>query len=305
MPSLNLSWSCPTCKYTLPTLLRLDDSISEIRKSNDERLSKLETEVEGIDHKIETKTIEKMKQTKEELIEELSRDLTNKMDIRIKEQDDRKTRNHNLMIYNLSESISENPEIRKDTDIKLMTEISSSLGLDISIKTGFRIGNRGRNKTRPYKIILDNKKDRRNLLVEAKNIRAKAPPHLKQVIIAADYTPQQREERKELMQELNTARLTNKDAKIRDGKIIYGDKSREETKYHEKAANVKRITEQTSRKTLADQIPINKTIDTNLLSETVANYMDITLLNTDATVIGGITSENFTEEPTSPDVKRA
>ena len=41
-----------------------------------------------------------MKQTKEEIIEELTLDLNKKTDIRIKEQDDRKTRNQQLMIYN-------------------------------------------------------------------------------------------------------------------------------------------------------------------------------------------------------------
>ena len=41
-PGLNLSWTCPTCKYTLPTLLRLDSSVAEIKKTNNERLTKLE-----------------------------------------------------------------------------------------------------------------------------------------------------------------------------------------------------------------------------------------------------------------------
>ena len=63
----------------------------------------------------------------------------------------------------------------KETDLQRMTQLSSSIALLIIIKTGFRIGNRARDKTRPYKIILDIKKERRNLLIVVKKNHNQCP----------------------------------------------------------------------------------------------------------------------------------
>ena len=75
-PSLNLSWSCPTCKYTLPTLLRLNSTVTEIKTANDERLMKLELEMAEmdlkIDDKVEENLDEKIDNMKKQIQESLS-----------------------------------------------------------------------------------------------------------------------------------------------------------------------------------------------------------------------------------------
>ena len=118
-PGLNLSWTCPTCKYTLPTLLRLDSSVSQIKKTNNERLTKLELNMVELaikmDEKIEHEIKAKIDNLKDEIIDKLANELNKKKkkDSREKEINDRKRRSQNLMIYNLPESKNDNPDQRK------------------------------------------------------------------------------------------------------------------------------------------------------------------------------------------------
>ena len=223
-PGLNLSWTCPTCRYTLPTLLRLDSSLADIKKNNDERLTKLELDMAEMDIKLEAKletcTNEKLVKIKQDIEKSLTDHLDRKIDMRIREHDDRKTRSSNLMVYNLPESNNTIPKERKLSDESLIKQIATNLGIEIDMLNGFRIGTKTPGKLRPYKIILDSKKTRRDLLINAKYIKDKVSSDLKNVIITADLTPTQREERKILMKELENARKEFPGAKIRDGKII-------------------------------------------------------------------------------------
>ena len=77
---MNLSWSCATCKYTKPTLLRLDESINTIKITNEERLTKLEKSMESVDNKISKKWEENSKQLKENLIKEYKHDMISEID---------------------------------------------------------------------------------------------------------------------------------------------------------------------------------------------------------------------------------
>ena len=223
-PGLNLSLTCPTCKYTLPTLLRLDSSVAEIKKTNNERLTKLELNVAEIDikldKKIEQETKAKIDSLKDEITDKMVNELNEKIDLRVKEIDARKRRSQNLMIYNLPESKDDNSDQRQEFDKNLINEIASSLDVKLDDFKGYRIGIRSTDKIRPLKIVFDNKRNRRDFLSQAKHIRLKAPDKLKKTIITADMTPAQREERKTLLRELEQVRLKHKGAKIRDNKII-------------------------------------------------------------------------------------
>ena len=147
-PSLNLSWSCPTCKYTLPTLLRLNSTVTEIKTANDERLMKLELEMAEmdlkIDDKVEENLDEKIDDMKKQIQELLSTDMNSIIDARIKEIDDRKQHCHNLMLYNLPESNYDNPEQRKHSAIVLTCELAGHLRVKLNSIKGFRIGKRDR-----------------------------------------------------------------------------------------------------------------------------------------------------------------
>lgn len=86
-----------------------------------------------------------------------------------------------------------------------MIGISSSLGLEnLTIVTSYRLGKKVEGKIRPLKIVLDSKAQRKFLLDNAKDIITKAEKCFQRVIIVKDLTPEQRQERRERVQ--NTRR---------------------------------------------------------------------------------------------------
>ena len=91
----------------LPTLRRLDSTVTEIKTANNERLTKLELDITEMDLKIKDKVEEimdgKIDDMKKEIQESISADMNNITDARIKENDDGKLRSHNLMLYRLPE----------------------------------------------------------------------------------------------------------------------------------------------------------------------------------------------------------
>ena len=182
-PGRNLSWTCPTCRYTLPTLLRLDCSRADIKKINDERSTKLELDMAEMDIKLETKietyTNEKLVNTKQDIEESLSADHDKRIDMRIRGYDDRKTRSCNIMVCNLPESNNTEPKERKQPGETRIKQIATFLEIEIDMLKGFRIGTKTPGKIRPYKTILDSKKIRRDLLTNSKYIKDKASGDLK------------------------------------------------------------------------------------------------------------------------------
>ena len=91
----------------LPTLRRLDSTVTEIKTANNERLTKLELDITEMDLKIKDKVEEimdgKIDDIKKEIQGSISADMNNITDARIKENDDGKLRSHNLMLYRLPE----------------------------------------------------------------------------------------------------------------------------------------------------------------------------------------------------------
>ena len=86
---------------------------------------------------------------------------------------------------------------KDELDVKY---ISTKLGLqEIKIVTCFRLGKKQANKTRPLKVILAEKAQRKFMLENAKFIPTKLPPEWKNVIVSKDLTPVQREERKKFI----------------------------------------------------------------------------------------------------------
>ena len=75
--------------------------------------------------------------------------------------------------------------------------ICADLGLSsVSIQTSLRLGRKYDDKTRPLKVILTDKAQRKFILDNAKNIPLKVRSNFSNVIISKDLTPQQREEKR-------------------------------------------------------------------------------------------------------------
>ena len=95
-----------------------------MQKDNNERLTKLELNMAEINLKLETK-VEIYKDEKIQCSEErnggfIVKDLSSKIDSRIKELEDRKQLSSNFMVYNLPESTSTSPVERNEPDERLL-----------------------------------------------------------------------------------------------------------------------------------------------------------------------------------------
>ena len=138
---------------------------------------------------------------KDEIIDSLKQDIHKVVDSRNKELEDRKRRELNLTIFNLKEHSHDVGRDNKTADEQDIIAISASLGLDnLNITTSYRLGKREQGKTRPLKIILDSKAQRKFLLDNAGFIASKTTQRYQRVIISKDLTAEQRKEHRERVQ---------------------------------------------------------------------------------------------------------
>lgn len=201
-------WSCFACTNTLPTLNNISRTLSEVKDTNNRRLSNLENKTALLNTKVHTLKMEhddKISQLSKDIeqvrltaVNEISSDIEKVIDGRVRELDDRRRRNTNIIIFNIPEKTRGDGQQKKkedEDDIRLLT---SKIGIaDLELITHFRLGKYDETKTRPLKVILGNKQQRKKILENVMNISKNCPSHLKKAAIKRDQTRQQREEFKE------------------------------------------------------------------------------------------------------------
>ena len=191
-------WTCRSCKSTFPSLEKILATLDNIKSKYEFRMSNLEEKVDNLQKSTKQEVKTQVSNLKEEIINSLKGDIHSVVDNRNKELEDRKRRELNLTIFNLKEHNNDSGldnEKEDEIDIKA---ISTSLGLEnLNIVTSARLGKREEAKTRPLRVILDSKAQRKFLLDNAKFIGSKAPEVFQRAIITKDLTLEQRKERKE------------------------------------------------------------------------------------------------------------
>ena len=161
-------------------------------------MTNLEEKVENLEIKTKQEVTLQVSNLKEDIVNSLKNDINSVVDKRNRELEGRKRRELNLTIFNLKEHRNENGTENKRADEVDVRIISASLELEnLSIVTSYRLGRKDDAKTRPLRIILDSKAQRKFLLKNARFIGIRIPETYQRVIIAKDLTPEQRNERRE------------------------------------------------------------------------------------------------------------
>lgn len=209
----NLLFTCKTCKQTFPSISKVNRSLSNLDRKNDIRLDNLESKIDNLEISLNRKIYNEVQSLKEGVVEEVSSTILDKLktEVRaeVREIDDQKSRTMNMVIFNLPESVNTNSDERKQDDISLFLVVCKSIGVEnVEVNIAFRLGNKRDNYNRPLKVILENKKTRREIIENAKHIELKAPDNLKRVVMVKDLTPKQRVENKKRRME-NRQRLGN------------------------------------------------------------------------------------------------
>ena len=192
---------CKSCKKTMPTLENIDKKLNVISDQQERRLRSIEENISKI--KLDTKTMvqDEMKEVHKKLLKDLEHNITKTADARIKEMDDRRRRELNIVVFNLPEGTSAIGAINKEHDENNVRLIAENLGLEnLQIETSYRLGKKIPGKLRVLKVILKDRKERKHLLANSKNIKEQAQEKFKNVIIYRDLTEEQRKDRREKRQ---------------------------------------------------------------------------------------------------------
>ena len=160
-------------------------------------MDKLEDRIMKVEQVMGEELRESVDSMKKEILDTIKEDIETVVDTRTAELEDRKRRDHNLTEFNLPEHTSSNNTENKQQDEEDIRFICSLLGLEnILLTTQYRLGKKDDSKTRPIKMVLESKAQRKFLLDNVRFIQSKVPPQLKRVIITRDLTPKQRKERR-------------------------------------------------------------------------------------------------------------
>ena len=282
----NFHWTCRSCRSMFPTIEGISSTVKDIQKNHEQRMSKMEERMSKMETNTKHEIKHQVSSMKDQIVDSLKLDINKLVDSRSRELEDRKRRELNVTVFNLREHDYELGRDNKNADEQDMIEISASIGLEnLNIMTSYRLGKKEDGKTRPLKLILDSKAQRKFLLENAKHTAAKARPRFQRVIITKDLTVEQRKERREKVQDRR---------RIRNNQRPNGANSDGEDNQRDmQNATVMHIDEQEPSPIARDsQLSHLAHIDdtNNHQNDTLSAYNNTTITS-DETVIGGFDSQ--------------
>lgn len=278
-------WSCKSCRATFPSLDNITKILKDSQEKSNARMNKLEDRVSSLES-----SKDEMRQSvlvmKDEIVSSVKEDISKLVDARHSELEDRRRRETNITIFNLIEHNFPTGNENKKADEEDFNVLCSSLGVETPGFTNcFRLGRKVANKTRPLKVLLNSKVQRKTLLDNAKYIKDKAPPNMRRVIISKDLTQIQRNERKQRRQQNHQNQINS---------APQGESNRIVSEHEGRGANeISPIAMETSHRIsspISDMPHLNLLTYSQLGREQSDVYNDSTIIH-DETVIGGLLTQ--------------
>ena len=204
----------------------MNKTLSSLKFSNDQRFDAIETQVKNVESSIGEKVSSEVSKLKDQIMSEISGELELKFDSRYKEMNDRKSREMNLIFFNVPVSQDDDPINRKESDFKFINMLfnaiktGSSSSETFAAKNVYRLRSGDPTKIPPIKIVCDSKAQVKTFLSSSYKIKSLKDDELKKIIVSRDYTQEQRSSNKTLRDEL---KLKNEDGElytIRNGQIV-------------------------------------------------------------------------------------
>ena len=126
---------------------------------------------------------------------------------------DRKRREANVIVYNLTELPDKSSDKSQFTDL-----CNTVFGIKVAITKSIRLGKQQDNKPRPFLIMMENLLDKE--IVTSNSYLLRHHELYKTVYISPDMTKYQRNKQKQLVEELKRRRANEPNLVIRDGVIV-------------------------------------------------------------------------------------
>ena len=216
--SRKLKWFCPLCDDDVGNLLtnfekfrKVSIEIEKMKSENEARLADIEKrlvlcENGKTDLNVQKEIEQQIKKTSEEDQEEATL-------IKSKEQ--------NLVYFDLPESANESTSDRMKHDFKLLNEAYSNKLEHKDISNLFRVGKKIDNKIRPLVVKFASLEIRNKVLKSSADLKIKCGNAINPVYMSIDRTQKQREAHKILVEQLKRRRATGEqNLAIRGDKIV-------------------------------------------------------------------------------------
>ena len=126
----NFMWSYRSCRATFPSLENVTSVVQDIQKKRYVRMNRLEERMSSIENQSYLRIRECMANVNHEILEELKGDINDMVDVRTKEMEERKRRENNLVLFNLSEHREASGIDNKRKDEEDVRSLCASLGLE-------------------------------------------------------------------------------------------------------------------------------------------------------------------------------
>ena len=105
--------SCRSCKATFPSLENISYVLNDIQNTTGKRITRLKERVTIFETNASETIKESIENMKSEVIDSVKKNLNKLVDTRTREIEDRKRRDHNLVLFNLPEHRSQSGEEKK------------------------------------------------------------------------------------------------------------------------------------------------------------------------------------------------
>jgi len=137
------------------------------------------------------------------------------------EQRERERRQLNVILHNVPESKSSDPNIRKKEDIDFVkSTFSDVLGVPAVITNAVRLGKK-ESRDRLLKIAVESLDQKKAILRNKLKLRGEeSPAHTHELFITPDLTPTEQKENKDLRLKLAQMNKNGKKYKIKNGQIV-------------------------------------------------------------------------------------
>ena len=211
----NFTWICNICKPSLKSIKQLSDKMDEFTSAQSEMSATLAnmkaTITVAVKDELAAIRPSLNRQIADEVQNQLSSsvrntEVTNATDIQkmirenLAEAREIEKRRLNLMVYRLNESADAGTGTQYDIDLVRKVLSDTDIITNASITRAERIGKPDRSKTRPLRITVQDQASRLQILRNAQKVKDSA--NFKEIAIAPDRTPAQRDSRRAMVQEM-------------------------------------------------------------------------------------------------------
>jgi PHD-finger len=198
----------------------------EIKGTDIEKVQKLvEDKVKEVEEKVSNQN-RQVTELKKEMItttdEKIDNLVKQKFTEKMREEQERRLRQCNVIVFGIEESASMDSEVRIADDVDAMKDILASIKTDnAEMKQLIRLGKKPEAgtdaKPRPLKVVFENEAAKNEVLEKARNLKKTKNC---QIFIVQDMTPLERQRRKELVAERDYRKSQGEDVLIYKDKVV-------------------------------------------------------------------------------------